>query len=159
MRHEFEVNVIGPLLLTQGIAKQMVKRGKGRIVWVSSREGLNVNPFTGIYSSSKHAVEAVVSRLHEITRSHTARSGGFRASRRSVSWLHPDTFFLSPPRLTSPINSSLHRCADSSSTGLNRPANFDTPSLAPFNLHNSRVRRASGFLLTAFSNATPHTFF
>ena len=34
MRHQFEVNVIGPLLLTQGIAKHMVKRGKGRIVWV-----------------------------------------------------------------------------------------------------------------------------
>ena len=33
------------------------------------------------------------------------------------------------------------------------------PPLAPFNLHNSRVRRASGFLLTAFSNATPQTFF
>jgi hypothetical protein len=29
-------------------------------------------------------------------------------------------------------------------------------SLAPFNLHKFRVRRASGFLLTAFSNATPH---
>jgi len=57
IRREFEVNVVGPLLLTQGIAKQMVKRGKGRIVWVSSREGLNVNPFTGIYSASKHAVE------------------------------------------------------------------------------------------------------
>src|SRR5262249_46372625 len=26
MRHQFEVNVVGPLLLTQGIAKQMVKR-------------------------------------------------------------------------------------------------------------------------------------
>ena len=51
IRREFEVNVVGPLLLTQGIAKQMVKRGKGRIVWVSSREGLNVNPFTGIYSA------------------------------------------------------------------------------------------------------------
>jgi len=49
VRREFEVNVVGPLLLTQGIAKQMVKRGKGRIVWVSSREGLNVNPFTGVY--------------------------------------------------------------------------------------------------------------
>ena len=48
MRQQFETNVIGPLLLTQGIAKQMVKRGEGRIVWVSSREGLNVNPFTGI---------------------------------------------------------------------------------------------------------------
>ena len=32
MRHEFEVNVIGPLSLMQGLAKQMVKRGKGRIV-------------------------------------------------------------------------------------------------------------------------------
>jgi hypothetical protein len=26
-------------------------------------------------------------------------------------------------------------------------------------LHKARVHRASGFLLTAFSNATPHTFF
>src|SRR5271168_449211 len=63
MRHEFEVNVIGPLLLTQGIAKQMVKRGQGRIVWVSSREGLNVNPFTGIYAASKHAVEAIAETM------------------------------------------------------------------------------------------------
>lgn len=63
MRHEFEVNVIGPLLLTQGIAKQMVKRREGRIVWVSSREGLNVNPFTGIYSASKHAVEAIAQTM------------------------------------------------------------------------------------------------
>ena len=63
MRHEFKVNVIGPLLLTQGIAKQMVKRRQGRIVWVSSREGINVNPFTGIYSASKHAVEAIAETM------------------------------------------------------------------------------------------------
>ena len=63
MRHEFEVNVIGPLLLTQGIAKRMVKRGEGRIVWVSSREGINVNPFTGIYSASKHAIEAIAETM------------------------------------------------------------------------------------------------
>jgi NAD(P)-dependent dehydrogenase (short-subunit alcohol dehydrogenase family) len=63
IRNEFEVNVIGPLLLTQGIAKQMVRRGGGRIVWVSSREGLNVNPFTGIYSASKHAVEAIAETM------------------------------------------------------------------------------------------------
>jgi len=63
MRREFETNVIGPLLLTQGIARQMVKRGKGRIIWVSSREGLNVNPFTGIYSASKHAVEAIAETM------------------------------------------------------------------------------------------------
>lgn len=63
IRNEFEVNVTGPLLLTQGIAKQMVQRGQGRIVWVSSREGLNVNPFTGIYSASKHAVEAIAETM------------------------------------------------------------------------------------------------
>jgi NAD(P)-dependent dehydrogenase (short-subunit alcohol dehydrogenase family) len=63
IRHQFEVNVTGPLLLTQGIAKQMVKRGEGRIIWVSSREGLNVNPFTGIYSASKHAVEAIAETM------------------------------------------------------------------------------------------------
>ncbi|MFY9843341.1 MAG: hypothetical protein WAK23_09545, partial [Terriglobales bacterium] len=32
-------------------------------------------------------------------------------------------------------------------------------SLAPFNLHKARVRRASGFLLTAFSNARPNLLF
>jgi NAD(P)-dependent dehydrogenase (short-subunit alcohol dehydrogenase family) len=63
IRREFEVNVIGPLLLTQGIAKQMVKRRQGRVVWVSSREGLNVNPFTGIYSASKHAIEAIAETM------------------------------------------------------------------------------------------------
>jgi short-subunit dehydrogenase len=52
-----------PSVLTQGIAKQMVKRGGGRIVWVSSREGLNTNPFTGIYSASKHAVEAIAETM------------------------------------------------------------------------------------------------
>ena len=32
-------------------------------------------------------------------------------------------------------------------------------SLTPFNLHKARVRRASGFLLTAFSNARPNPLF
>ena len=63
MRHEFEVNVIGPLLLTQGIVKQMIKRGTGRVVWVSSREGINVNPFTGICSGSRHAIEATAQTM------------------------------------------------------------------------------------------------
>ena len=64
-----------------------------------------------------------------------------------------------PPRLTSAIDSSLHRCTGSSSAGRDDSHELLHSSLAPFNLHKSRVRRASGFLLTAFSNATPHTFF
>lgn len=63
MRNQFEVNVFGPLLLTQGIAKQMIQRGEGRIVWVSSREGLNVDPFTGLYAASKHALEAIAESM------------------------------------------------------------------------------------------------
>ncbi len=43
----------------------MAKRGEGRIVWVSSREGLNVNPFTGIYAASKHAVEAIAESMKD----------------------------------------------------------------------------------------------
>jgi hypothetical protein len=90
---------------------------------------------------------------------HTALSARFRASRRSVSPLHSDILFLSPPRLTSAIDSSLHRCAGCYSAGLEDSRELLHPSLAPFNLHNSRVRLPSGFLLTAFSNAPPHTFF
>lgn len=63
VRNSFEVNVVGPLLLTQGIAKQMAGRREGRIVWVSSREGLNVNPFTGLYSAAKHAIEAIAQTM------------------------------------------------------------------------------------------------
>ena len=96
---------------------------------------------------------------HEIARPHTARSARFGASRRSVSPLPPDIFFLSPPGLTSAIDSSLHRCAGCCSNSPDDSREPLHPSLAPFNLHKSRVRRASGFLLTAFSNATPHTFF
>ena len=94
----------------------------------------------------------------EITRPHTARSARFRASRRSVSPFHPHTFFRFRPRLTSAIDSSLHNYAGRHSSGLADSRELLHPSLAPFNLHKSRVRRASGFLLTAFSNATPHTF-
>ena len=32
-------------------------------MWVYSREGINVNPFTGIYSASKHAVEAIAETM------------------------------------------------------------------------------------------------
>jgi hypothetical protein len=99
------------------------------------------------------------SPLHEITRPHTALSARFRASRGSVSPLPPDIFFLSPSRLISAIDSSLPRYAGSSSTGCDDSHELLHPSLAPFNLHKSRVPRASGFLLTAFSNATPHTLF
>lgn len=63
LRRQFEVNVIGPLLLTQGIARQMAEKRSGRIVFVSSVAGLTVDPFAGAYSASKHAIEAFADAL------------------------------------------------------------------------------------------------
>ena len=53
LRRQFEVNVFGPILLTQPIAKRMVAKGGGKIVFMSSVAGLTVDPFTGclLYTS------------------------------------------------------------------------------------------------------------
>lgn len=64
-RKQYEVNVFGTMLLTQEFARRMVLVGRGRIVFVSSISGLMVNPFSGPYSSSKFATEALASTLSQ----------------------------------------------------------------------------------------------
>jgi hypothetical protein len=63
MRHQFEVNVIGPLLMTQGIARKMIKRRRGRIIFMSSVVGILCGPFVGLYAASKHALEAIAETM------------------------------------------------------------------------------------------------
>lgn len=63
VRRNYEVNVFGTLAMIQGFAPQMVKRGKGKIVTVSSIAGLATLPFASIYCSTKHALEAIVEGL------------------------------------------------------------------------------------------------
>lgn len=58
VRKVFEVNVFATLALTQPVAQAMVKRGRGRIIFVSSMVGLMPIPYVGAYSASKHALEA-----------------------------------------------------------------------------------------------------
>ncbi|WP_225744032.1 SDR family oxidoreductase [Marinilactibacillus sp. Marseille-P9653] len=65
LRNQFDVNVIGPVLLTQGFARKMIEKNKGRIVFVSSISGMMVNPFSGPYSASKYATEALVNTLSQ----------------------------------------------------------------------------------------------
>jgi hypothetical protein len=121
------------------------------------------DPWPSSNDSPRHNSNSVLHRcwppLHEITRTHTATVGALQSVSPKCVSVTPDILFQSPPRLTSAIASSLHRCPGSSSTGLDDSRELLHPSLALFNLHKSRVHRASGFLLTAFSNATPHTFF
>ena len=63
LRHQFEANVFGPILLTKGFARKMVENKQGRIVFVSSVSGITTNPLSGPYSGSKHTVEAFAMAL------------------------------------------------------------------------------------------------
>ncbi|MBF2029352.1 MAG: SDR family oxidoreductase [Oscillatoriales cyanobacterium C42_A2020_001] len=62
-RRQFEVNVLGPLALTQTIIPSMRDRGGGRIINISSIGGRTAFPFGGLYSGSKFALEALSDAL------------------------------------------------------------------------------------------------
>lgn len=67
MRRVFEVNVFGTLAMTQTVIPGMLRRGKGRILVMSSVAGVLAGPFTGPYSMTKHALQAMASALrHEL---------------------------------------------------------------------------------------------
>ena len=63
VRKNFETNVFGTLALTQGFARQMVKRGSGKIMMVTSMGGLITVPFGGVYCATKHALEALAEAM------------------------------------------------------------------------------------------------
>ena len=58
-RRQFEVNVFGPLALTQAVIPSMRDRGNGKIINISSIGGRTAFPLGGLYSSSKFALEAM----------------------------------------------------------------------------------------------------
>lgn len=58
-RRQFEVNIFGPLALTQAIIPSMRDRGGGRIINISSIGGRTAFPLGGLYSGSKFALEAM----------------------------------------------------------------------------------------------------
>lgn len=67
MRRVFEVNVFGTLAMTQTVVPGMIERGRGRILIMSSVAGVLAGPFTGPYSMTKHALQAMGSALrHEL---------------------------------------------------------------------------------------------
>lgn len=62
-RRQFEVNILGPLALTQQVIPGMRDRGGGRIINISSIGGRTAFPFGGLYSGSKFALEAMSDAL------------------------------------------------------------------------------------------------
>jgi NAD(P)-dependent dehydrogenase (short-subunit alcohol dehydrogenase family) len=61
-RHQLEVNLVGPLAVTQAFLP-LIRRGRGRIVNVGSIGGLLVLPIEGAYSASKFGLEALSDAL------------------------------------------------------------------------------------------------
>lgn len=52
------INYLGVVELTRHTCQQMVERGSGHVVFISSVQGLIPIPYRGAYSGSKHAIQA-----------------------------------------------------------------------------------------------------
>lgn len=62
LRRQMEVNLVGPVAVTQAFLP-LVRKGNGRIVLVSSIGGRFTNPLVGPYVASKFALEAIADAL------------------------------------------------------------------------------------------------
>jgi short-subunit dehydrogenase len=63
LREQFETNVFGLMAVTRAFVPEMIARGRGWIVNVSSVGGRVTFPFFGAYHASKYAVEALSDAL------------------------------------------------------------------------------------------------
>lgn len=72
VRRNFEVNVFGPLELTQLALRNMMRRESGTVIFISSLAGRVTMPFLGSYAMTKFAlsggVEALRRELSKVTR-------------------------------------------------------------------------------------------
>lgn len=68
LRNQLEVNVLGPIAVTQALLPAL-RRSRGRIVFVSSVGGRVAMAFTAPYAASKHAIEAIGDALRVELRS------------------------------------------------------------------------------------------
>lgn len=64
-RNVFETNVFSPLELTQVVLNNMITKGSGRVIFISSLAGKSPIPFLSPYCSSKFALEGIIPCLNK----------------------------------------------------------------------------------------------
>ena len=100
MQRQLETNVMGPLRTMRAVLPAWSERGSGVIVNVSSIAGRVAPPYSGAYSASKHALEAMSESLHfEVSqlgiRVHLIEPGRF-ATNFQDNIVHPASWTGSP---------------------------------------------------------------
>jgi NAD(P)-dependent dehydrogenase (short-subunit alcohol dehydrogenase family) len=66
VRKNYEVNVFGPLNLTQKVVRKWILAGRpGKVVFTTSEVALIVFPGIGAYASTKHALQAIAETLQQ----------------------------------------------------------------------------------------------
>jgi NAD(P)-dependent dehydrogenase (short-subunit alcohol dehydrogenase family) len=62
-RRTVEVNLTGAYLTAKHAALAMIPRRAGKIIFVSSRDGLRAEPYTGAYNAAKHGLHGLMKTL------------------------------------------------------------------------------------------------
>lgn len=63
VRNNFEVNLFGPLELTQPVLKNMMKKNNGTVIFISSLAGRINMPFLAPYVMTKHSISSGIETL------------------------------------------------------------------------------------------------
>ncbi len=117
VRRNFDTNVFATLAMCQGFAPQMVQRGSGKIVNVTSMGGLITVPFAAVYTSTKHALESLTEGLKaelagtgvEVCTVNPGVYGtGFndRGAETMLRWFDPATSLTTPETLAAFMESA-----------------------------------------------------
>ena len=108
VRESFETNVFSHLELMQGFVHKMIKQGHGKVIWISSEDGIRTDAFAGTYCATKHAIEAIAWAMKEELAPYriqvaTINPGAYRTGFNDVGldtmnqWYDPEKHLIKPP--------------------------------------------------------------